>query len=143
MSLFNKKGPEIVDYTLLEKKGLLKKRKEKKLPFKINSGGFVEFGAGSESNIADEFVKERNNSESQSPFSFLDNLAGAASASAPALENEKDLSNTPGVNDYLSSDVNTLKVKIDDLEYKLERFIEKLSAIEEKIANFERKTGRN
>lgn len=143
MGLFNKKGPEIVDYTLLEKKGFLKKKKERKLPYKINSGGFIELQSAD--NILKEEVIEKNNNlnEGQNPFSFLDNLAGASSSpSVPStsLVNENNVGNFDGNENDFSSDINTLKVKIDDMEYKLERFVEKLNVIEEKISNFEKKT---
>ena len=139
MGLFRKKGPEIIDYTLLEKRGFIKKSKEKKLPFKINSGGCIELAEGGRISKSEETATNNINKENQNPFNFLDNIARASSDSTTFVNN--DVVGMNDSNSNLPSEFNSMKVKMDDLEYKLETFIEKLNLIEEKIANFERKVG--
>ena len=139
MRLFRKKGKEIIDYTLLEKKGFIKKSKEKKLPFKINSGGFIELAEGGRISKSEEIAANNINNEIQSPFSFLDNIAKASSDSTAFVNNDATVINDGNTN--LPSEFNSIKVKMDDLEYKLDTFIEKLNLIEEKIVNFEKKVG--
>ncbi len=105
MGLFRKKARD-VDLTKLEKIGVLKKSREialNDLKIDVNK---------------DKVVDLSSNASSESALGFLSNLAGAGE--------EIKRPNSEG-------DMQSLKVKIDDLEYKLDRFIERLSKIEDKL----------
>ena len=128
MGIIHKKGVETIDYTLLQKKGFIKKGVKKELPFKVDSRGMIDLTP----KIADEANNViANAGNNGGPFNFLDSLAGlggSQSVQQPVAQEN-------------NSDFNTIKVKIDDLEYKLERLVEKILVVESKLENFERKVG--
>jgi hypothetical protein len=125
---------EYVDYTLLKKKGILKIPEQKKLPIK-SEGGFVDFTAfGSHENNAQE--TPTNN------FGFLGDMASAGAANNPSSANPLanfDTLNTPAgsaaglSNNMDAKEMGSLKIKIENMEYKLDRFIERIDRIEEKL----------
>jgi hypothetical protein len=111
MPIFKKKE-EIVDLTLLKKKGLLKDAPQET----EQSDGYIDF----------------SNSQSaapSNPLSFLDSLANTASSTP-----------TPTYPQSNSTDLQDFKVQMENLEYKLERLTEKLALIESKLSEFEDKT---
>jgi hypothetical protein len=133
------KSDEYIDYTLLKKKGILKLPEEKKLPIKTE-GGFVDFTAfGSPAEPAPT-------TESPTPnFDFLSNMAGVgnsnsstgtAEPAAPVINPFAGLDtfmpSTPATSASQISgsvdgkELNAMKIKMDDMEYKLDRFIERL-----------------
>jgi hypothetical protein len=128
MGLFGK--DEVVDYTLLAKKGLLKLPEKKKIELKTE-GGFVDFTSmhSASENAAAEMpaeVSAAGSAGSAMPdLGFLGSLAGAGSSAESSSSAALSAS---------SPDMSTLRVKIDDMEYKLDRFIERLDKIEEKIS---------
>ena len=125
MGILGKKGVETIDYTLLQKKGFIKKKEEQKTPYSVDSQGMVDLtgnAAKTDSMSADS---------SSSPFGFLDSLAGASSSNSSASHFDSN----GGV------EINAIRIKIDDLEYKLSNLLEKLALIESKLDNFERKVG--
>jgi hypothetical protein len=137
MAIFGK-GDDYVDYTLLKKKGILKLPEEKKLPIK-SEGGFIDFTAfntpetANANNLAQETATPN--------FDFLNNMA-AAGASTPSSDNNvSPLANFDAIQpasstSLLSQDdkeLNALKIKIDDMDYKLDRFIERIDKLEEKL----------
>lgn len=108
---------DYLDLTLMQKRGLLKIRKEE-----------------SERELLD-LTKPRTSSvpavasEPTPSFDFLKSMAGIGETVAtptPSLGSE-------------NSDLSSLKIKIEDTEYKLERLIERLERIEEKLSNLENK----
>ena len=141
MILFKKKEPDI-DFTLLQKRGIIKKAKEKKLPFKINKDGMIELIQ--QNNIPNELINKSISSDSlgsgmaANPFGFLGSIVSGNNDKGEQSyygNNETDTGN-----DDSSKKLNSVKIKLDDLEYKLEKFLERLSMIEAKLENFERKT---
>ena len=112
MGLFKKKGIDVLDLTLLQKRGILKVPEEKDLdltrPFAQSSSSLAQ------------------NSTESSAFGFLDNLASNSSASnsAPSFNNSDS-----------NLEVQGLKNKLEDFEYKLERLLERLDSIETKLRN--------
>ncbi len=124
MGILGKKEPDI-DYTLLQKKGILKKAEEKKLPFKFDKSGMVDLTQVNANASVNNNDITTSLSASGDIFGALDNLANANSQANPLPAN--------------LNDINSIKVKIDDLEYKLDRFMEKIQVIESKLKNFERK----
>lgn len=107
MGLFKKESGDIIDYTLLQKKGILKLPKQKEevidLTKNLNSNDST------------------NQTGNISPFGFLDSLAGA-SGQTNSVNAGFQTSND-------NSEINALKLKIDDLEYKLARLTEKLDKV--------------
>lgn len=101
-----KKRGGYIDLTLLQKKGILKKEEEKK--------DFVPVSPTAE-------VLTPQQSAPENPFSFLDNLASG--------EQTNTEQNIP----KQSEDFSNLTVKLENLEYQLERFLERLDKIEEKL----------
>jgi len=94
---------DIVDLTDMQKRGIIKKTSQN-------------------TDVKNEFVSLSPQAASQpaqsspSPFDFLDNLA----SSAP----QQSASNT---------DIQSLQNKIEDLEYKLERLVDKIVALESRL----------
>lgn len=99
MSFF-KKELDVLDLTDLQKRGLLKKAEEIKKQ-EDNSGGYVDFTKSGTS--ASESPSGAN------PFDFLGSLSGVG-ASTPSSQS----SSAEG-----SLEIQSLKNKIEDLEYKL------------------------
>jgi hypothetical protein len=128
---------EYIDYTLLRKKGILKLPAEKELPIKCE-GGFIDFTAFRSPQAPEPATEAK--AECPAPnFDFLNNMAGVG-ASAPAGETTNPLANfetyggsTPGTSNAEGKEFEHLKVKMDDMEYKLDRFIERLDKLEEKL----------
>ncbi len=111
MGLFRKKGDmDFLDYTLLQKKGLLKVPAKQTDMLDLTMRG-VSSPATSATN----------------PFGFLDSMAGAANSLSVA-------SGTGGAPEFSS-----LKLKLEDVEYKLERLVDRLALIESKLEAFEGK----
>ena len=121
MGLFRKKQGDILDITLLKKRGIIKKSEIAPLSSSINpKTGFLDLTA-LPSNTKPP-APSASAPPSQDLFGFLD-----ASASQ---EMSSQIASTPPEN---SLEVQSLRVKIEDLEYKLERLLEKISAIESKF----------
>lgn len=148
---------ELIDYVALQKRGLIKKKASTgKLP--ITKEGYIDLGAANK-----ELVDNIANSSSSTPSSLLDNnsatspqststpgftsfwdqLPGQTTATltAPAeatsyYGSQSDTSSSSSNNSSSStdySDLASLKVKLDDLEYKLSRLTEKLDAISSRL----------
>ena len=112
MGLFKKRSTTVVDLTALQKSGTLQRSRA--------------IAKNNSSTTSNEFIDLTNSSQSISPASstspnldFLSSLAGA-SAESENSENSNDNSHH-------------LKIKIEDLEYKLERLIERLEKVESKL----------
>jgi hypothetical protein len=106
MGLF--KEEEVLDLTKLEKRGILKEARKMK-ESDANTEDYVDFSSKQES------------SNVSNPLGFLDSLASTGASNASTSTN------------VASEDLQHLKVKFEDLEYKLDRFVERLAALEEKI----------
>ena len=119
-----KKG-DVIDYTLLQKKGLLPKAKEVKSPYKVQAGNIVDLTPNAE---VQQTAPSTSDFASSNPFGFMDMSAVASSAQSTSTNAD-------------NSNLSAMQIKIEDLEYKLERFLEKLSLIESKLSDFERKVG--
>jgi hypothetical protein len=134
MGIFNNKGTDI-DYTLLQKKGFIKKKEEPKSPYKVNSQGMIDLTQGPA--LSEKPILNNNQNDTQSPFGFLDNLAQIASNNNSSIYPENN--NTSNQNNENNGSIIAMKNKVDDLEFKLERLMEKLSLIESKLDGFEKK----
>ena len=125
MGIFGKED-EYVDYTLLKKKGLLKIKKEEVQKNLKTEGGFIDLTA---SKTGEAEQSSTNNfgfpadSSSPSPLANFDVInPNMSSSELPANIDGKEF--------------NALKIKVEDLDYKIDRFIERIDKLEEKLARF-------
>ena len=121
MPSFKKKDLEIIDFTHLKKRGLLKET-----PQTQQSQSAPDFFDFTQQATQPTQAKESN------PLAFFDMFAQSA-ASTPASQTQT----TKQIDD------SGLTIKLENLEYQLERLTEKLLAIEEKLARFEEKVSQN
>ena len=118
------------DYTLLQKKGLLKiEEQPKEESVKVDNQGFVDFTQSTNS-VSSSSQSSSSSAPADNMFGFLDNPASSSNPSTSSSIYGNSSSSTSSDN---NSDVNALRLKLDDTEYKLERLIERLAKIEEKL----------
>ncbi|MDO8460403.1 MAG: hypothetical protein Q7S74_04800 [Nanoarchaeota archaeon] len=130
----------VMDIPLLHKKGLIKLPDPPKLPKNVRlTEGFIDFSADIESSSEDSQNPIQSSSSqlessptTSNPFDMLNSLASSnsSSQSIPAIP---DFDSSSPYNSHPHQDLAHLKVKLEDLEYKLERFLERLEAIESKL----------
>jgi hypothetical protein len=112
MSIF-KKGIDVLDFTELQKRGLLKvPEKKAEDNVTVNSEGYAVLGSPSAS------ASGSSAESGAGALGFLDALAGVGTSSG----------NTSSSVD--ATELQGLKNKIDDLEYKLDRLMEKIAKME-------------
>ncbi|MBS3065665.1 hypothetical protein J4229_01325 [Candidatus Pacearchaeota archaeon] len=126
-------GEDYIDYTLLKKKGLLKIKEDNfKRGLKIEDG-FIDL-ASLKSEVADEAttpaqVSNAGVTADTSNFSFLGDMASIGSSTANSVT-----SPSSGESQKFDEDsLNALKIKIDDIEYKIDKFIERLDRLEDSL----------
>jgi ACT domain-containing protein len=113
---------DYVDYTLLKKRGILKLKEEKFKNSLSVKDGFVDL-----TGFKDNMISEPSGStNSTSNFGFLSDMASIGSSSPSNISSNENVK-------VDESDLSALKIKIDDMEYKLERFIERIDKLEEKL----------
>lgn len=121
MGVFGKDG-EYIDYTLLKKRGLLKAR-EDELKSQVNEEGVLDLTSAY--SIPSLSSSPSSVSSSASPFDMLSSLASANSSSSSSYpSNSYPTHSLSSSSD--SAEVNALKLKIEDLEYKLNALIDKI-----------------
>ena len=128
MGVFGK-GEEYVDYTLLKKKGILKLKEEQALKNTKIEGGFIDFTAMRNEPVSNEKSSSENTTMPNN-FGFLADMASASSSNSNPLTS---FDNNLRIDE---KEFNMLKVKMDDMEYKLDRFIERIDKLEEKLVRF-------
>jgi len=106
MSFFKESVPDVIDLVDMQKRGILKKSPEQK------EDDFVDFS------------KQSTQSSPPSSFDFLNSLANASSPTVSEQTTKLD-----------DAQIANLKVKLEDLEYKLDRFTERIAALESKLSN--------
>lgn len=133
MGLFGK--DEVVDYTLLAKKGLLKLPAEKKAEFKTE-GDFVDLGSGADSGSSACAQSASSSGSAMPDLGFLGSMASVGASQSSSAGSSSEI--TPYYSENSSNaepaNVAHLKVKIEDMEYKMDRFIERIDKLEEKLA---------
>lgn len=128
MGIFRKRSDsmDVIDLPMLEKRGLIKIPKRKNSGLKSRDG-FLDFTDARAENIALSRLTNSSSSSSAgssgSPFNFLDSLAGAGNTG-------NSLSSSSSGD---SSGLNELKIKIEDLEYKLGRLLERIESMDSKM----------
>ena len=131
MAIFKRKGDEeVLDLTDMQRRGLLQKAAEIEKQFamqKKDSSGYFDFtGASSSSGtIAEASPTSYSSGGTGSQFDFLDALASTSGGSSGASVNSSS-SGAGGVN---SLEIQGLKNKIDDLEYKLRVLEDKVAGL--------------
>jgi len=116
---------DYVDYTLLRKKGILKLKEEKFKNSLSVEDGFVDL-TGFKNETTSEQSIPTNTSVNTNNFGFLGDMASIGSSNSSTNRPSEGLK----VNE---DDLSALKIKLDDMEYKLERFIERIDKLEEKL----------
>ena len=133
MGVFGKED-EYMDYTLLKKKGILKLKKEETLKNTKMEGGFIDFTAMRN----EPQTSSTNSTTATNNFGFLADMASASSSNPSLLANfDSAMSSNPTSNLSENMDgreFNALKIKVDDIDYKIDRFIERLDRLEEKLS---------
>lgn len=133
MAILGRRGGDFIDLVELQKRGLMKKS-ERKLPsnMKVNSDGSIEFLANSTSSvtpISDSNQFSQTGTNTSSPFGFLDSVSSTSSTNSFG---SNMTNNTTG-----SSDVSSLRIKLDDFDFKFEKLMERIEKIESKLLDFE------
>jgi hypothetical protein len=112
----------VLDIPALERKGLLKLPKRADASIKLDRG-FVELSSLSNQleertqQEVSQTVGQTSQPSQPSQFSFLDSLAGAGAPTSDA---------TP----QSSTELADIRVRLENLEYKLERLLERLNSLE-------------
>ncbi len=124
MGLFSRKG-DFVDLTDMQKRGLLKEQVKN---FETDSEGVVDLSSSNSSIVGS------SNSEDSLGLGFLSGLASAGSKPVENSDSETGkYTNRLRIARANVTDISSLKIKVDDIEYKLERFLERLEKMEDKI----------
>jgi|SRR3989344_3615133 len=148
-------APDLIDYTALKKRGIIKSIEPEKSLGVISKDGYLDFTnvplpAESQSPQNPQFISsqvEQSLSDSKpSTFtSFWDALPGQTPAQTSTEATNSNNSNNYGsISPYYSdnsssqpgsvSEINQLKLKIEDLEYKISRLVEKLETVTSKLS---------
>lgn len=102
-------GGEYVDYTEWKKRGLIKVE-EKKLPAPMDKSGML------------DFTQEAQNSQEATPVAQTETMPSFGFLDSP-------LRTGPVVN----SEMSELKIKMDDVMFKLDQMIERIASIERRL----------
>lgn len=130
MGLFGrKKGPEIIDFSDMQKRGLLPAG----VP-KADEQGVVDFSSVSQTQTG--LLSEGNSGSGGDDF--LSNLAGVGARTEPSevqpspgpVTSSLRLARQKG---QLDKHVNEMRLKIDDNEYKIRKLSERVMELEEKL----------
>ena len=136
MSIFSK-GGDVLDLTLLKKKGLLKIN-DNRVPEVVDLR--PQASSAGINNATSEDMSSV--SAAVSPFDMMNSLAAASSdAVSSGAGSEFNSSAMGSVGDLkLNPDFSGLNVRVENLEYKLERLMEKFLAVESRIEDSKNKT---
>lgn len=132
MALFKKKG-EVIDLVKLGEKGVLQRSREiakRRGEGSVSEDGVVDLTSSSGS------VGGSGSSDaggSVGGFDFLNSLAGVSSESNSESGDDNGNSYYGNQSNTNAGEVNVLKNKLEDIEYKFERLVERLAKMEEKM----------
>lgn len=135
MGWFRKKK-DVIDFTKLdEQRALRKAREARSVANTANSSGVIDFTSSTGSSSTSD---SSSSDTGAGALGFLSNLANVGSSNdsgGPYTERLREARKTRlGL-----EEVNHMKVKMEDAEYKLNRVIDRLEKVEEKLAAFERR----
>lgn len=129
---FFKEGNDYIDYTLLKKKGLLKVEEQKDV---------IDLSASNLPTSTPSFQPSQSatstpTSENSNPFGFLDSNPTSTPTPTSFFNDTPSYSQTSeSQNSSQPHEFNALKLKVEDLEYKLERLLEKITKVESKLGS--------
>ena len=127
MGIFGKEE-EYVDYTLLKKRGLLKTNEEPAQPGLKTEGGYIDLTPAR----TESAEKTATNN-----FGFLNGMASADSSqiNMNPLANFDSIMPAPAaeLGNIDGKEFSALKIKVDDIDYKIDRFIERIDKLEERL----------
>lgn len=118
---------DVLDFTLLKKKGLLKindNRAPEVIDFR-ESGNIISSTGTNGSSI--------NSMDGMSPFDMLSSLASASSSNSSTASSSFSSPSESAGDLKLNRDFSSLMSRVENLEYQLERLLEKFSLTEGKI----------
>lgn len=118
-------GGDIIDFTMLHKKGILQRAMQKSEIDNVNSrneGSVVDFTRTSSSAVDSASALPSALPDISNPLAgfFGGDSSGGSAASADFA---------------VKLDISSLKFKLEDAEYKLERALERIDALERKIVS--------
>lgn len=146
MGLFDS-GVDLIDYTLLKKRGLIKVKEIEPCGVKCDKEGFVDLGSirqNTASPTADSLLSSSTSSDaSASSTPSFASFFGDMGAVAAATENSSSGFSSPTPASEPHHELSSVKVKVEDLEFKLDRLIDRLSSMEDKLREFESKARGN
>lgn len=122
-------GVDVLDFTRLQKKGILKVPEKSEQSVKVNAQGYVDLGVSvlPKSEPMQEPVpsySSANPNESVSALGFLDSLASSNGTSSSEQPNYFGSSGSSEL------ELQGLKNKIEDLEYKIRVLEDKIAKLE-------------
>ena len=133
MPIFKKRSPELVDLTELRRKGILQRSEiiaNENKEFNKNED-IVDLTVRRQSMITPSIVQQQSPPSGEMPNlgDFLSNLAQSNSSQ------ESGIQTSPLSSAMLNREgkIDEIKVKLDDLEFKLNNFINRLERVEEKL----------
>lgn len=121
-------GDDYVNYTLLQKKGILKLKEEKLKSSLRNEGGFIDLTPFRNEVASEQATPQTSAPVNTSNFGFLSDMASIGSSNTPS---ESAVESTNASESGLSE----LRIKIDNMEYKIDRFLERIDKLEESLKN--------
>lgn len=169
MSLFGRGGDsvDIIDYTELQRRGILKLKAPEPSNVKVDSQGFVDLGSvkqeifspvdsSAASAISASGLLADNSSDNSSASSppsssfasFFGDM-GAVAASSPSTSNTAEScsmlqqSTAPQTTLEMPAEFSNFKVKVEDLEFKIDRLIDKFTLVEDKLRDIENRARGN
>lgn len=109
---------EVIDYTLLHKRGLLK------LPAQEKKDEVIDYTNTSSVSAANPVSSPPSSSQSNPLGGFFDMTSVANSSQSESN------SSPPTILASSSDEVSSLRVKVDDLEYKIDRLLDRIASLE-------------
>jgi TolA-binding protein len=139
MGLFRKKGKsDTLDFTELEKRGIIRPSPA----METNNDGIVDFASSSSPSTSSTPPNTSSSTSSgSSPLGFLSSLASASTTTTTTTQESPgpitDSLRTARHRQQTNAEVNELKIKLEDNDYKLSNLADKIRELEEKINSFE------
>ncbi len=109
MPWFKKKSPDVIDYSLMQKRGLIKEQKTSL----VNAGS-------------------SGNSPPSPNFDFLSTLAGAGASSSSSTSVADSLRDARRKSSF-NAEISQLKVQHDNLDFKINNLMDKITEINKRL----------
>lgn len=136
MGFFKKKGVEVIDFTDMQRRGLLKK--EKSFNSNEDGGDFIDFSVSSSKShgslTENHDSNSSSNSNSISSDLSSDGFVDFFGNSTPTKSSSVADSLREARRNLGSSEVNELRLKLDDAEFKIGMLSDKILELERRIS---------